>query len=246
MTYLDVVRKAQAAERRGYGRVQFMPCETWLAGDQINLWTYWQGYRLKDIDQKGVDILLVGQDWGNPDRNPDVIRRIKEIQSGSEQAYFTATANPTDKTMAEMFKVFGEGVDITKADPGLRLFFTNYSLGYRTGSETGGMAKRVMRQDAELFDDLVLAVKPKIIICLGRITYEMVAKVNANGFLKKLREGIPFRAAFPTNPTIPVYGVAHCGSRGLSNVGGADNMRKAWEKIAEEYQNLCQGGVLNV
>ncbi|MBQ9881157.1 MAG: hypothetical protein IJM42_00890 [Synergistes sp.] len=84
--------------------------------------------------------------------------------------------------MAEMFKVFGEGVDITKADPGLRLFFTNYSLGYRAGSETGGITKRVMRQDAELFDDLVLAVKPKIIICLGRITYEMVAKVTADGF----------------------------------------------------------------
>ena len=48
MTYLDVVRKAQAAERHGYGRVQFVPCETWLAGDQINLWTYWQGYRLEE------------------------------------------------------------------------------------------------------------------------------------------------------------------------------------------------------
>ena len=238
MTYYEVVKKAQAAERTGFGTVQFAPCETWLAGDQINLWTYWQGYQLKDIDQKGVDILLVGQDWGNPNRNPEVIRRIERIQSGSEQVSYLATASPTDKTMIEMFKVFGDGIDITKASPRLRLFFTNYSLGYRTGSETGGMAKRVMRQDTELFNDLVLAIKPKIIICLGKITFEMVTGTIANGFVKRLREGAPFKTAFPLDSRIPVYSVAHCGSRGKSNVGGEENMRKAWERIAEESRNL--------
>lgn len=119
MTYLDVVRKAQAAEKSGYGRVQFMPCETWLARGQVSLWVHWQGYWLKDIDRRGVDIPLVGQDWGKPRQKSRYIRRIKEIQSGSEQAHFTATVNLTDKTMAEMFTVFGEDIDITKADPGL-------------------------------------------------------------------------------------------------------------------------------
>lgn len=100
------------------------------------------------------------------------------------------------------------------------------------------MAKRVMQQDAELFDGLVLAVKSKIIIGLGRITYEMVAKVNANRFLKKLREGIPFRAAFPMNPTIPVYGVSHCGSSGFSNVDGVDNNAKSMGKECSGVSKL--------
>ena len=54
-----------------------------------------------------------------PTKKSQYIRRIKEIQSGSEQAHFAATVNLTDKTMAEMFTVFGEDIDITKADPGL-------------------------------------------------------------------------------------------------------------------------------
>ena len=69
----DVVKKAKVTDRTGYGKVQFQRCDTWLKGDQINLWTYWQGYQLDDIDEKGVDILLVGQDWGNPKRNPRLL-----------------------------------------------------------------------------------------------------------------------------------------------------------------------------
>lgn len=72
LTYHEVVKKAQAAAKlRGeYGNknVRLYPCKTWLNGDQINLWTYWQGHQYKDIDEKGVDIMLVGQDWGIPKR----------------------------------------------------------------------------------------------------------------------------------------------------------------------------------
>ena len=48
--------------------------------------------------------------------------------------------------------------------------------------------------------------------------------------------GEPFKAAFPLKPEITVYGVAYCGSRGRQNVGGLENMRKAWDKIAIEYK----------
>ncbi len=238
MTYLQVVRKAQATERNGYGKVRYEPCEAWLAGDQINLWTYWQGYQLKDVGQKGMDILLVGQDWGAPARSPELIQRIQEIQAGTGQTYYSTGTSPTDRALVQLFRVFGDKVDITGPEPGLRLFFTNYSLGYRVGSETGGMTKRLMRQDAELFDELVLAVRPSIIICLGKLTYEMAAGTKAEGFLRRLREGRPFKAAFPRDPTIPVYGVAHCGARGQRNVGGMEAMRSTWKRIAEEHPDI--------
>nr|MBQ4454927.1 hypothetical protein [Clostridia bacterium] len=241
MKYCDVVKKAKdeisSRSEYGYGKVQYTSCPTWEKGNQINLWTYWQGFQLDDIDGKGVDILLVGQDWGNPERNKNVCKTIEEIQQGNLTVNYISTASPTDITMKELFTVFGD-VDITKRNPGMRLFFTNYSLGYRSGSETGGMTKRLMRQDEELFNDLVSAVKPKIIICLGKITYEMVSGTVTKGFIKQLKAGKPFKASFPMIDTIPVYGVAHPGSRGLSNVGGIDNMLKAWKRIAAEFREL--------
>lgn len=236
MKYKDVVKEAKNTKREGTDRVPFQKCDTWLDGNQINLWTYWQGYQLKDIDEKGVDILLVGQDWGNPKNNKDVIDRIDDIKVGKDVTYL-ATSH-TDKTMAKMFKAFGKDIKIMKKDPGMRLFFTNYSLGYREGPESGGMTKTIMKQDTELFNELVIAIKPKIIICLGKITYEMVSGTIAKDFIKNLQAGKPFKAPFPLDNSITVYGVAHCGARGRNNVGGEANMMKAWKKIAEEYDEM--------
>ena len=95
-----------------------------------------------------------------------------------------------------------------------------------------------MRQDKEIFDELVLAIKPKIIICLGKITYEMVSGMIAKDFIMNLQAGKPFKAPFPLDNSITVYGVAHCGARGRNNVGGEANMMKAWKKIAEEYDEM--------
>ena len=236
MTYLEVVRKAQKeVKNRGqyYGNknVKLYACDTWLNGDQINLWTYWQGHQYADID-KGVDILLVGQDWGNPEKDEKTIKRIEALQADKKNGFYNDHASKTDENLKELFKCFG--CDIEKADPGLRLFFTNYSLGYRKGKETGGMTRTLLREDAELFDDLVKTIKPKIIICLGKITYEAVTNQNVTGFVKQLRTGKPFVSQYPSMESIKVYGVAHCGSYGANNVGGMKNMLKAWKAIAKD------------
>ena len=239
MKYSDIVEKAKKKRRSGYGRIKLTDCKTWERGDQINLWTYWHGYQLKDIDEKGVDILLVGQDWGNPKRNEEVCAKIRSIQDGVKGATYDATASPTDKRLVNMFKAFGDEIDITRGAPGMRLFFTNYFLGYRDDSETGGMTKTIMRQDEELFYDLVKAIKPRIIICLGKITYEMVVGHPVKGFLVKLKRGEPFKEYYPKKEGVPVFGVAHPGSRGLYNVGGREEvMKSTWEKIAREYYDL--------
>lgn len=240
MTYIEVVRKAQrVVKKRGvYGNknVCLYACDTWLKGNQINLWTYWQGHQYKDID-KGVDILLVGQDWGNPSKDPQTISRIEAIQTGKSNSFYDDHNSRTDINLKELFKVFG--CDIEKAKPGLRLFFTNYSLGYRKGKETGGMTKTLMREDAELFDDLVKAIKPKIIICLGKDTYEAVSNQKAKGFVEQLKTGKPFVCPYYGMKDIKVYGVAHCGSYGSNNVGGMKNMIKAWKAIAKDFNGLA-------
>ncbi len=240
MKYKDVVEKAIKARRNPYGNGMYAPCKTWLDGNQINLWTYWQGYQLYDIDEKHVDILLVGQDWGNPElkKNADAMERIKKIQAGEKAARYDEKLSPTDKNLVELFKAFGEKIDILRDDPGMRLFFTNYSLGYRTGRETGGMTKELMEEDKEFFDELVLAIQPKIIICLGKLTYEMVSGQKVNDFCKRLSEGKPFEVPFPLKRDVMVYGVAHCGARGSRNVDGFQNMKKTWDYIAKQYWTM--------
>ena len=237
MKYIDVVKEAQKANRTGLGKIKYQKCDVWLNGNQINLWTYWQGYQLEDIDEKHVDILLVGQDWGNPAKkeNSEAIEAIKLMQSGRDVPY--VAKSKTDRRLQEMFTAFGSDIDIMKKDPGLRLFFTNYSLGYRSGKESGGMTKTLLRQDEEFFKQLVAAICPKIIICLGKITYEVVSGKVANDFTIRLRNGIPLKSdmRIDGNTLIPVYGVAPCGSWGVKNVGDEQTMKQAWYRIAEEY-----------
>lgn len=229
MTYKEVVEKAKKSDAVRVGmknqHVTFVECKTWLDGDQINLWTYWQGYQIKD-PENGVDILLVGQDWGSPGRNEELLDRISAIQRGEDANYF-AGQSPTDRNMQKLF-LEAFGCDISKKDPGKRLFFTNYSLGYRDGSETGGMTKKILLEDKEFFDDLVEAISPKMIICLGRITYEAVTGTNAENSTNVLKEGNPIKADVHG---IPAYGVPHCGSLGARNVGGFDNMVRVWKNI---------------
>ena len=143
MTYSEVVKKAQKTikERKNYeaGNLKLSSCDIWQDGEEINLWTYWQGYQLKDVDKKGVDILLVGLDWGNPDmkKNIKVKEAIEKIQNGDPEAKYPA-GGATDNRLARMFEG-SFGYKIMDKNPGARLFFTNYSLGYRRGdkSESG-------------------------------------------------------------------------------------------------------------
>lgn len=41
-----------------------------------------------------------------------------------------------------------------------------------------------------------------------------------------------------TASAIPVYGVSHTGARGMNNVGGEEKMKKAWMRIAEDYDKI--------
>jgi predicted house-cleaning noncanonical NTP pyrophosphatase (MazG superfamily) len=233
LKYFDVVKKAkmEVASRGIYGDIRLADCKEWQDGNVINLWSYWQGYQIEDIDE-GIDILLVGQDWGNPKSNPKIIDIIHRIQAGEKTAHYTSCiTSATDRNLIELFKILG--CDITKENPGKRLLFTNYCLAYRTGSETGGMTKSLLRMDAEIFDKLVNAVRPKTIICLGKITYEAVTESIANEFVKNLKEGKPIEGVYPKKDSIKVFGVAHCGARGVINVGGKEIMNASWQKIAE-------------
>lgn len=229
-TYRSFVRYVQKYYcNTGNAKVKYMPCDVWKSGDQINLWAYWQGYQLEDIES-GVDILLVGQDWGNPDMQKDVVERIRQMQSGNGKTAYADSTNPTDRMLIALFKNIG--FDITKEDPGCRMFFTNYSLGYRSGSQTGGMTKTLLLEDREYFEELVSIIKPKIIICLGKLVYEAVSGEKVKDFVRQLSTGTPLVSM---HGDIKVFGVPHCGARGANNVGGYEVMSKIWDEMRKQF-----------
>ena len=235
MTYREIVEKAKITLKKrghyGIGDVDLYACDLWLKSNQINLWAYWQGYQLDDID-KGIDIMLVGQDWGNPDWDKEVAARIERMQAGERVSYWTGKLSPTDTNLTVLFKELGCNVE--SENPGKRILFTNYCLGYRSGKQSRGMKSYYLDMDRELFDDLVKAVHPKVIICLGKITYEAVTNKRTKGFVKQLKEGIPFVSEYPGALETKVYGVAHCGGLGLKNIGGIERAKKSWQKIVAD------------
>ena len=179
--------------------------------------------------------MLVGQDWGTPAANPDMMKTIELIQSGTKNIRYYKEENilDTDKNLAKLFqKCFH--CNIKSTSPGKRLFFTNYSMGYRHDKQTGGMTKGLLRKDKELFDELVAAIKPKMIICLGKDVFEVVSDRPVRGFSEYFKnEHKPFVRHFPKEKSIPVYGVPHCGYGGIKNAGDMNNVEEIWKYIAK-------------
>ena len=244
--YKDLVAKAKevwcARVRNGSYKnetIQFTACKTWRSDmcNEINLWTYWQGHGLTDFSD--VKIMLVGQDWGNEDTEKDAVKRIKEMWENKRDFYYDKKdkelKNPTERHLCELFHCLGKEYDISEYNS--QLFFTNYFLGYRTGSETGNMTKKLLKQDKPAFKKLVEIVQPRVIICLGKIVSEMVIGSTIKDFGKNLDEGV-ISSNYPDSKhgDIKVYCVGHCGSRGVSNRGGLDNMKKDWIRIAEDMR----------
>ena len=246
MKYSELVEKAkkEISSRKNYGNSNFMfeECKTWMESDQINLYAYWQGYQLKNIED-GIDILLVGQDWGyNPDHDADYQRKLKRIKSGATNVGYEKSTNKTNNALTEDFSYIG--IDVRKYDCGKRVFFTNYSLGYRplsAGSESKLMTMGLLKKDKALFDLLVETIKPKFIICLGREVYELVSGEKAQDasgkaiWQKHLKTGVPFISNYPLNDFSKVYGVAHPAYQD-SNSGGHANVACIWRYIGEDMK----------
>ncbi len=81
------------------------------------------------------------------------------------------------------------------------------------------------------YDEVAALAKPKYIICLGKLTFELVTNKVTKGFLENLKKGEPFIAQYPFKEGVVVYGVAHYGARAVSNVGGIEIMKNTWERI---------------
>ena len=200
---------------------------------EINLWTYWQGRGCLD-----PTFLVVGQDWGCPSGEEALINNIKEIEKDDSVPYIVGKPSPTDSTLAYLFeRVLCRDILNNRFDD---LFFTNLCLGYRTKGTSGNLKKSWLKKDYEFFSRLVAILTPKIVICLGRATFEGVLEALA---IKKPKiRGYNKFIVSEENPVrgreMLIYGFAHCGLMGTLNRNerkstSLDLQVKDWGKILE-------------
>lgn len=184
---------------------------------EINLWTYWQGR-----GHLNSSILLVGQDWGSPADNPAIMNTIQQINLGKHLLYMDHhTSSPTDTNLVELFAELGYSInkdDIHNED----LFFTNLILGYRDKGTSGGyQPKWLTPGDQEFFRRLVSILRPKVILCLGRSTFEGVTKSLKTDYTKykSFKDQIAASAVHTQFDDLPltIFPLAHCGTMGTLN-----------------------------
>lgn len=197
--------------------------------NEINLWTYWQGQDCLD-----PEILVVGQDWGNPETavGQQCLRSIE-----NQLPYLESTAFPSDKNLAVLFKKALDR-DIGKKDE--RLFFTNMVLGYRTGKTTGSLSAAQYSHDLVYLKTLVNILRPKVVICLGQdtFTYALRAFGEKVSFLNGYISALDAHENHINVDGTEFFGMSHCGNYGCKNRGG--NIEKGlalqisdWKEIAK-------------
>lgn len=207
---------------------------------EINLWTYWQGRRNQGHK---ADILLLGQDWASPWEDGKLREYLVSVlasEDGCSQRYIEAISNnssPTDIMLAKLFNSLGAEYDPFIAD-NPKLFFANLCLGYRNYGSSRGLYKSRLNDDVQFIDELIKIVEPKLIVCLGKDTYEAFVKKTKSkpisqekNFYKRFTDGKNY-AMYAGK--IPVYGQAHPGPLGVSNRKRYNDVLESDNKTGEE------------
>lgn len=186
--------------------------------EEINLWTYWQGRNCLD-----AKIMLVGQDWGAPtdDSAETTMKQIRLANQNLPYKYLEDNPSITDKRLTALFQEIG--YDITT--PQAELFFTNFILGYRYAGLSGGYKLEWAEHDKTFMKRLVNIIHPKVVLCLGRSTFEGVIsgfdykftpKIGSyNSFIESTRN--PVSILLEDGQTVHIFALAHCGAMGTLN-----------------------------
>ena len=187
--------------------------------NEINLWTYWQGRN--HLDPK---IMLVGQDWGSPwdESARSTMEQIAQANKGADYQYLDNNPSITDNRLIRLFQEIGYA-DISRPHPDL--FFTNLILGYRNKGFSGGFKSEWAKHDAGYFKELADIIAPKVILCLGRSTFEGVLSAlnvsqtaptkDYNAFIES--QANPVAITLKDSKTAYVFALAHCGAMGTLN-----------------------------
>lgn len=205
--YRWLIEKARASYPAEGSAAELTWCDA--CEDEINLWTYWQGR-----GSLNPDILLVGQDWGNPyPKLGKTFLPVEQIKTGPP--YEVSELFPTDQNLIALFRQ-ALGIDLNRKNE--NLFFTNLVLGYRTGNSSGTL-NTPLSQDQAFFKELVNILRPKIVICLGGATFDaaLAAYGESRSYSGKFIPALDAGKTVADIDGIRFFGMGHCGTLGCMN-----------------------------
>jgi uracil-DNA glycosylase len=188
--------------------------------------------------------MLVGQDWGCPwhPGEDDLMQKIRDNNSGTPFDYLHGNTSITDIRLAKLFREIGYDIGHRCKD----LFFTNFILGYRNKGTSGGYKSEWAKHDKGYFKELADIIGPKVILCLGRSTFEGVLSAfdrkldtaikDYNDFIES--ECNPVQVILENGSVAHVFALAHCGAMGTLNRNrkkstDLDNQLNDWRRIRE-------------
>ena len=197
----------------------------------VNRWNLWQG----NLD---ADIMVIGQDYGQ-----------KEAGIAFEVCLYTDTTNPTNARLKELFNASFE-IDLNSNDT--PLFFTNMANCYRKKRTSGGMHFGWLPICANKYmERLIRIVNPKIIIVLGRSTFEALYCMEnlsvecidpISSKKESYSEMIQHRYQIELDGgKIGVFPVYHPGANSQMN-RTFDQQLEDWKKISDYYKKVKQNG----
>jgi restriction system protein len=163
------------------------------------------------------DVMIVGQDWASDDF-------LREAADPEQGANGEKKRLETNKNLKWLLK---EGFGKELAD----VYRTNAFVFVKPrGMSAAIPAKDLRRSIATYTLREIEIVRPKMVICLGARTF--------NGFRRlhslpeaRLRD-VDYRRAELTVHDAGIYGVPHCGGRGLASTGGRSKSLEIWRTLA--------------
>lgn len=213
---------------------------------EINLWTYWQGWKYAERNSH-INILLLGQDWGNPYSAQDTgtINNIRMMNQGIDVPYLhkcnlLSREAQTDVNLIKLFESIGyPEIDIIRYPD---LFFSNFNLGYRKENGSGDMTTEVMDADAFYIMRLINILKPEKILCLGEDVTKATMKLllgeipKYKSFNKFIDEGkiFTYNGDGFTSKVYPLFHPGYYGVK-LNRKGGYEQHLKNWSRIKKIF-----------
>ena len=220
--------------------MQLVPCK---ACNEVNFWAYWEGGRTH-LD---ADILMVGQDWGSIDYSDEPISGVMRENSSDLKSfcYMKNNKNTTNQNICDLLQVMFPTVDFRKdCNTQAQLFFTNFVPWYREAGAniSGGYDKSWKEPSTEFFRKLVSIIEPKIIMCLGRKTYNNVCDAL---YLHGVKKGKNYTEIIENGchevlvgtHSAYVFPLMHPGYWG-TRVRPLDKQMEDWKKVREQLEKI--------
>ena len=154
--------------------------------------------------------------------------------------YLKDNSSLTDNRLVQLFQEIGYDLNLPNPD----LFFTNFILGYRNKGLSGKYQSSWADHDKGYFHELANIIEPKVILCLGRSTFEGVLSAfdtklgspikDYNDFIESEHNPVPVTLA--NGDTAHIFALAHCGAMGTLNRNrkkstDLSNQIEDWRKI---------------